>query len=139
MPLTRRLFSGWPGTIAGPVSPPESIPLSESRRSSPFGFLRSGPWHLKQCSTRRGRIFASKNLAAAGETGAGFFSPASAAPTPKNSSPAAQANRIALHAIIFSAVGSTNRGRRDSFIVTADAEKVANRLSQPGSQYLLPA
>src|SRR6516162_1222836 len=66
--LTRRLFSGCPGTIAGPLSPPSSMAASESRRRSRFCFF--SPWHSKQYSARTGRTFVSKNWIAAG---VGFF------------------------------------------------------------------
>src|SRR5262249_28420438 len=125
--------------MAGPVSPPASRLLRESRRKPPLGFLRSGPWHLKHCSARTGRIFVSKNLAAAGETGADFGSPASPRPAATRISPSAQANRVALHAIIFSVVGSTNRGRRDTSIVIAHAPKVAKGTCSTGIDSLLPA
>src|SRR5438309_3393888 len=103
--------------MAGPVSPPASMLLSESRRRRPFGFLTSAPWHLKHCSASTGRILVSKNLAAAGETGADFVSPASLRQAAKNTIPTAQANRIALQAINFLHSGLMNQGRRDISIV----------------------
>src|SRR5436190_1882400 len=47
--------------MAGPVSPPTRIPSRESTSNPPLGSLASAEWHLKQCSTRTGRIFFSKN------------------------------------------------------------------------------
>ena len=54
-----RLCSGWPGTMAGPESPPR---INASRRStrSPLLIL-AGPWHRQQLAARTGRIRASKN------------------------------------------------------------------------------
>src|SRR5262245_28763867 len=58
MALMRRLLSGSPGTIAGPLSPPLSSAARESSRRPLFAFL--GPWHLTQCSMKMGRTLASK-------------------------------------------------------------------------------
>lgn len=59
-----RLFSGSPGTIAGPVSPPLSSPSSESRSKFAFRVLASALWQLKQFSERTGRILRSKKSVA---------------------------------------------------------------------------
>ena len=48
----RRLSPGFPGTIAGPESPPRSSASRESSRS-PFHCL-AGPWHFWQCSAEHG-------------------------------------------------------------------------------------
>jgi hypothetical protein len=59
-----RLFSGSPGTIAGPVSPPLSSASRESRSKFAFRLLASALWQLKQFSERPGRILRSKKSVA---------------------------------------------------------------------------
>src|SRR3954466_2463517 len=63
-----RLFSISPGTTAGPVFPPLSMPSRESTSSPPLIFSAPWLWHLKQLSARRGRILPSKNCSSSGES-----------------------------------------------------------------------
>ena len=60
----KRLFSGWPGTIAGPRSPPWSIASRESSRSPDYCFF--GPWQARHWLANSGRTSFSKNSGAAG-------------------------------------------------------------------------
>ena len=64
MASTSRLFSGLPGTTAGPVEPPASIVARASSRSPPFCLV--GPWHPWHRAARIGRTLFSKNSTAAG-------------------------------------------------------------------------
>src|SRR5579862_5272086 len=64
MALRRRLESGSPARMAGPVSPPRSSPARESSRRP--AFTLSGPWQGMQLATRTGRIFFSKTSASSG-------------------------------------------------------------------------
>src|SRR5262245_64275901 len=50
--------------MAGPLSPPASIPSRESSRSIAFGFFWA-PWHSRQCVAKSGRTDFSKKSAAA--------------------------------------------------------------------------
>ena len=59
--FTNKLNSGFPGTTAGPVSPPRATPSLVSRAKPPLAFLSAELWHLMQFSTKAGRIFFSKN------------------------------------------------------------------------------
>src|SRR2546430_6343246 len=59
MALMSSRISGLPGTWAGPLSPPFSMPARLVRSRLPLCF--SPPWHLWQTSARTGRIFFSKN------------------------------------------------------------------------------
>jgi len=60
MALMRSDSSGFPGTSAGPESPPERIASEKSSRSPAFFF--SGPWHSKQRALRTGRTSFSKKV-----------------------------------------------------------------------------
>ena len=59
-PIARisRLWAGWPGTSAEPLSPPFKIASRESSRKPPDCFL--GPWQPMQCSTSMGLTAVSK-------------------------------------------------------------------------------
>jgi hypothetical protein len=61
MDFRSRLFSGLPGMIVSPESPPFFQPSRKSRRRPPFCFFAS--WHSWHSPARRGRIFVSKKFA----------------------------------------------------------------------------
>src|SRR4029079_11131182 len=63
----RRLSSGWPGLIAGPVSPPLITASRESTRK-PLNCL-AGQWHFWQLSTSSGRIVDSKKRSCSADGG----------------------------------------------------------------------
>ena len=55
-----KLSSGFPGTIAGPESPPSFQPSAESKTKPPLDFCVDSEWQISQWSTKIGRMRASK-------------------------------------------------------------------------------
>src|SRR5207253_723079 len=125
--LISRLFPGWPGTRAGPESPPASAAGSESRRRPPR-FL--DPWHLKQLPARTGRTFVSKKRAAAGPTAAVRSAPAAGAvgPAASASNPSAAAAAPGRPRSVVGLIAYT-RGQRAGGLIGRTTAYSPGRLS----------